>query len=96
MRGVLGDNCAVRLFRHDKPEKIFTSLEVSICDELRSIESLLRRCAGIVTNDGHVCFRPLHRQTRKGCERCADCKKRLGLFSHLIPLSNPSNYVLYN
>jgi hypothetical protein len=32
--GVLRDDCAVGLLRHDEPEKVFASLEVSICNEL--------------------------------------------------------------
>ena len=35
MGRVLGDDCAVGLLRHDESEKVFASLKVSICDELR-------------------------------------------------------------
>jgi hypothetical protein len=35
VRGVLSDNCAVGLLCHNKPEKIFTGLKMSIRYELR-------------------------------------------------------------
>ena len=65
VRCVLSDNRAVSLFCHHKPEKVLTKLKVSICHELRRIQSLLSRCAGVVVDDRYFCFRPLHRQTRK-------------------------------
>jgi hypothetical protein len=33
--GVLRDDCAIGLLRHDEPEKFFAGLKMSICDELR-------------------------------------------------------------
>src|SRR5258708_35648137 len=67
---VLSDNCAVRLFSHNKPEKILTSLKLSICYELCRTQSLGSACAGIVVDDRCFCFRTLHRHTRKRCQRC--------------------------
>ena len=60
--GMCRDDCAISLFRHDEPEKVFTSLKVSVCKRLCWVERRVRLTVGVLIDDSGLCVRPMHRQ----------------------------------
>lgn len=79
VRGVLGDDCAISLLRHDKPQQVHAYFKMGV--RLKVGSSVFGRGRVNVARDRSISSLDRHAGERR--ERCAKRKHNFGFFCHI-------------